>query len=121
MSVPATYVVHRDSQQSSEDVCAYLSTVHALINEAAEGRSQAYFGKDLGAPLRPWSAAEKEAEFDPAIALAAFSTPEIAINPLSACHETLRECIAAHPLIEVRCNRTVVGAEKERDGICRPE
>jgi hypothetical protein len=116
VSVPATYVVHRDSQQCSEDVCAYLGTVHALINEAAEGRNQAYFGKDLRAALRPWSAAEKEAEFDPAIALAALSTPEIAINP-SALARTLRECIASHPLIEVRCGRTVVGGEEERDGI----
>src|SRR5262245_15927473 len=69
VSVPATYVVHRDSQRSPEDVCAYLGTVHALINQAAEARNQAYFGKDLRAALRRWSAAEKEAEFDPAIAL----------------------------------------------------
>jgi glycine/D-amino acid oxidase-like deaminating enzyme len=117
VSVPATYVVHRDSQRSSEDVCAYLGTVHALINQTAEGRNQAYFGKDLRAALRPWSAAEKEAEFDPALALAAFSTPEIAINP-QALARTLRECIAAHPLIEVRCSRSVVGAEEESDGIC---
>ena len=85
VSVPATYIVHRDSQHSAEDVCAYLRTVHALINEATEGRKQAYFGKNLCVPLRPWSAAEKEAEFDPDIALAAVSTPEIAINPHSAC------------------------------------
>jgi glycine/D-amino acid oxidase-like deaminating enzyme len=117
VSVPATYVVHRDSQRSPEDVCAYLRTVHALINEAAEGNSQSYFGKDLCAALRPWSPAEKEAEFDPAIALAAFSTPEIAINPI-ALAGTLRECIAAHPLIEVRCSRSIVGAEVESDGIC---
>jgi glycine/D-amino acid oxidase-like deaminating enzyme len=116
VSVPATYVVHRDSQRSSEAVCAYLNTVHALINEAAEGRNQAYFGKDLCAALRPWSTAEKEAEFDPTIALAAFSTPEIAINPV-ALARTLRECIAAHPLIEVHCGTTIVGAEAERDGI----
>jgi glycine/D-amino acid oxidase-like deaminating enzyme len=117
VSVPATYVVHRDSQRSADDVCAYLKTVHALINEAADSRHQAYFGRDLRAPLRPWSAAEKETEFDPAIALAVFSTPEIAINP-SALAQTLRECIAAHPLIEVRCNRTIVGAKEESDGIC---
>src|SRR3974390_738418 len=80
VSVPATYVVHRDSQHSAEDVCAYLRTVHALINEAAEGRNQAYFGRDLSVALRPWSSAEKAAEFDPEIALAAVSTPEIAIN-----------------------------------------
>jgi glycine/D-amino acid oxidase-like deaminating enzyme len=116
VSVPATYVVHRDSQQSCDDVCAYLKTVHALIDEAAEGRNQAYFGKDLRAALRVWSDAEKGEEFDPAIALAAFSTPEIAINPL-ALAQALRECIAAHPLIEVRCRRIVVGAEEERDGI----
>ena len=54
VSAPASYVVHRDSQQSSEDVSAYLRTVHALINEAAEGRTKAYFGKELRAPLRPW-------------------------------------------------------------------
>jgi 2-polyprenyl-6-methoxyphenol hydroxylase-like FAD-dependent oxidoreductase len=50
------------------------------------------------------------------VTVAAFSTPEIAINP-SELAETLRKCIAAHPLIEVRCNRTIVGAEEERDGI----
>jgi hypothetical protein len=30
VSVPTTYVVHRDSQRSSEDVSAYLETVHDL-------------------------------------------------------------------------------------------
>ena len=49
LSLPATYIVHRDSQHSAEDVCAYLKTVHRLINEAADGRKQAYFGKDLSA------------------------------------------------------------------------
>jgi hypothetical protein len=116
VSVPATYVVHRDSQQSSEDVCAYLRIVHLLINEAAESSNGTYFGKDLRAPLRPWSAAEKEAEFDTAIALAAFSTAEIAINPI-ALARILRECIAAHPRIEVRCGRTVVSVGEERDGM----
>lgn len=117
VSVPATYIVHRDSQRSVEDVCAYLRTVHDLINEAANGRKRAYFGKDLHTPLRLWSAAEKAAEFDQEIALAAISTPEIAIYP-AALAQTLRECITAHPLIEVRCGRTVLGAEMERDRIC---
>jgi glycine/D-amino acid oxidase-like deaminating enzyme len=53
VSDPATYVVHRDGQQSSEEIFAYLRTTHALINEAAEGCSRAYFGKNLRAPLRP--------------------------------------------------------------------
>jgi len=116
VSIPATYVVHRDTQHNAEDVCAYLKSVHELVNEAAEGRSQAYFGRDLRAALRFWSAGEKDAEFDPVIALTAVSTPEIAIDPV-ALARIIRECIAAHPLIEVRCNRTVVGAEEERAGI----
>src|SRR5436190_13203958 len=56
VSVPAAYVVHRDTQQSSEDVCAYLRTVHILVKEAAESRNGAYFGKDLRVELLPWSA-----------------------------------------------------------------
>ena len=50
VSAPATYVVHRDSQQSSEDIFAYLRTVHALINEAAEGRNQSLFRKGFTRP-----------------------------------------------------------------------
>ncbi len=116
VSVPAAYIVHRDSQHCTEEVCAYLETVHALINEAAQARKQSYFGRELSVPLRHWSAAERAENFDPEIALAAVATPEIAINPL-ALARTIRECITAHPLIEVRCNRTVVGAEQQRDGI----
>jgi glycine/D-amino acid oxidase-like deaminating enzyme len=116
MSVPANYVVHRDSQRSVDDVSAYLKTVHALVNEAADGRKQAYFGRDLRAALQPWSAAQREAEFDPSIALAVFSTPEIAINP-STFARILRKRIATHPLIEVRCNRTIVRAEEVGNGI----
>ena len=116
VSVPATYVVHRDSQRDSETVVAYLRTVHALVHQAAEGKSNVYFGKELSAPLREWSAAEREAAFDPDIAIAAVSTPEIAINPTSLA-ETVNECILAHPLIEVHTNRTVIGAKQTEDGI----
>jgi len=116
LSVPATYIVHRDSQHSVDDVCAYLKTVHSLISEAAAGRKQAYFGQPLDAPLQPWSAAEKSTEFDPEIALAAVATPEIAINPTPLAR-TLRECIADCPFIEVRCNCTVVRADRESDKI----
>jgi glycine/D-amino acid oxidase-like deaminating enzyme len=117
LSVPATYIVHRDSQHSAEDVCAYLGAVHRLINEATDGREQAYFGRNLSAPIRHWSAAEKAREFDPESTLAAVSTPEVAINPI-ALAQILREYIAAHPLIEVRCGRTVLGAEMGRDRVC---
>jgi hypothetical protein len=116
LSVPATYIVHRDSQKNTEEVCAYLKTVHALINEAAQGRKQDYFARDLSAPLQFWSAAKKDAEFDPQIAMAAVSSPEVAINP-QALAQLIRERIAVHPMIEIRCNRTIVGAENQRNGL----
>jgi glycine/D-amino acid oxidase-like deaminating enzyme len=117
VSAPATYIVHRDSQLSAEAVCGYLRTVHALINEAAIGRQRAYFGQDLQSPLRQWSATEKAREFHGDLALAALSTPEIAINPVALALR-LRECISAHPLIEVRCRRTVANIEIKPDRTC---
>lgn len=116
VSVPATYVVHRDTQDTSAGICAYLKTVHSLIIEAARGKKASYFGRDLCEPLRPWSAAEIEAQFDPTIARAAVVTPEIAINPL-ALARIVEECIKGHPHIEVRCGHEVVGAQKERNAI----
>jgi hypothetical protein len=116
VSAPATYVVHADSQASPRDVSSYLKTVHALIDEAASSMKQAYFGRDLSAALRPWSLAEIEAQFDPTIVKAAISTPEIAINP-TALARSVRDAIAAHPLIETRCGATVAGLEQDRNGV----
>jgi glycine/D-amino acid oxidase-like deaminating enzyme len=115
-SVPAIYVVHRDSQHNVEEVCSYLETVHSLVREATEGKNGTYFGKDLRAPLRTLSASEKENEFNPDVALAAVSTPEVAINP-TALAAAMRKCIDEHPKIEVRCNCNVVGAKKEDTGV----
>ena len=117
VSVPATYIVHRDSQLSAEAVAAYLKTVHELITEAAKDKNRVYFGQDLQSPLREWSAAEKATAFNPELALAALSTPEIAINPIALAHK-LRECIAARPLIEVHCGRTVIDVKLDRLRIC---
>jgi len=116
VSVPATYLVHRDSQQNAENICAYLNTVHGLVNEAAEGKTRVYFGKELTAPLKTLSPAERDTEFNSTIVLSAVSTPEIAINPISLA-KTINARITADPLIEVRCNHTVIGAKRERGKI----
>src|SRR5450755_2807293 len=59
VSRPAAYVVHRDSQRTPEQVSQYLSTVHSLIREASEGKSDAYFGRDLSDEPRMWSVAQR--------------------------------------------------------------
>jgi hypothetical protein len=110
VSQPAAYVVHRESQRSAEQVSKYLATVHRMIVEAAEGRPNAYFGRDLSQKPRPWSVAEREAEFDCSVALAAFDTPEVAINPV-ALAQALRERIHSDRRIEVRLAHQVLSVE----------
>ena len=112
LSDPAVYLVHRDSQRTPEEVEAYLGEVHALVEQAAQGRTDDYFGQELLRPPRRWDNAAREAEFSPAHALAAFDTPEVAINPV-ALAAAIREAIAAEPAIEVRLGRTVTAVEED--------
>src|SRR5262245_59524648 len=106
VSEPATYVVHRDSQVDTDSSIAYLNTVHALVQEAAAAsRGNGYFGFDLQERLRCWSGREIELKFEPAVAVAAVSTQEVAINPVAVA-QTVREAIDAQPRIEVCCNQT---------------
>ncbi|MFH1345654.1 MAG: FAD-binding oxidoreductase [Pseudomonadota bacterium] len=115
VSRPAAYVVHRDSQRTPEQVSTYLSTVHSLIREASAGRSDAYFGRDLSCEPRMWSAAERQAQFDPDVALAAFDTPEVAIDPV-ALAAAVRDRIHADPRIDVRLGHEVLSVE-DGDGL----
>ena len=110
VSQPAAYAVHADTQRNVDQVSEYLATVHGLIVEAADGRPDAYFGRDLTNRPREWSLAEREAEFDREIVTAAFDSPEVAINPV-ALADALRERIHADLHIEVRLAHTVVSVE----------
>jgi glycine/D-amino acid oxidase-like deaminating enzyme len=111
VSRPAAYVVHRDSQRSPDQVSQYLASVHALIREASAARPDAYFGRNLAEAPRLWSAAQREAEFDPQIALAAFETPELAIDPVVLA-EAVRERIDADRRIDVRLRHEVISVDE---------
>jgi glycine/D-amino acid oxidase-like deaminating enzyme len=110
VSRPAAYVVHKDSQRTTEQVSRYLATVHELMREASQSRTRAYFGRDLSDQPRMWSAAEREAQFDPEVALAAFDTPEVAIDPVSLAAE-VRGRIEADRRIEIRLKHEVLSVE----------
>jgi glycine/D-amino acid oxidase-like deaminating enzyme len=110
VSRPAAYVVHRDSQRTPDQVSDYLATVHSMIVEASDGRSRQYFGRDLLQRPRSWSAAERETEFDNNIALAAFDTPEVAINPVVLA-QAVRERIRHDQRIDVRLRHEVLSVE----------
>jgi len=106
LSSPHVYLVHRDSQRSVDYLSGYFDAVHALVEDAAGGAKKDYFGADLHQAPRKWSAAEIGAAFDPATAVAAFDTEELAVDPY-ALARAFRERIAATPAIEVRLRRTV--------------
>lgn len=110
VSQPAAYAVHGDTQRNVDQVSEYLATVHSMIVDAADGRPNAYFGKDIGQSPRPWSRAERDAEFDCDIVVAAFESPEVAINPV-ALAQALRERVHADRHIEVRLAHTVLSVE----------
>jgi glycine/D-amino acid oxidase-like deaminating enzyme len=108
-SEPASYVVHRDAQHSAAEIGSYLRRVHEMIAELPGARDGSYFGADLAAPPRRWSAAELDADFNAEIALDAFDTGEVAIDPVQVA-SALRARIADDPRIEVRLNCIVTGA-----------
>jgi glycine/D-amino acid oxidase-like deaminating enzyme len=113
-SVPAAYVVHRDSQHDVAAVAGYLGAVHDLVGEAAAVPGAAYLGGDVDAPLRRWRAGEVSEVFDPAHAVAVFDSPEVAVDPL-ALAARLHERIAAEPLIEVRTRHRVDEVKRDAD------
>jgi glycine/D-amino acid oxidase-like deaminating enzyme len=106
LSAPTTYVVHRDSQRPVDELAAYLGAVHALVREATGGRKDAYFGVELRPEVRRWSAAERDQLFDASLAIAAFDTPEVAIDPLVLAG-AVRERVMSTPAIETRLGTTV--------------
>lgn len=106
-SMPAAYVIHRDAQQPPEQIGHYFNTVHEMLAEMAGTGPSTYFGMDLNKHLHRWSPAERKAAFNTDLALEAYQTPEVAINPLQLA-EGLRECISNHPRIELRLGCEIV-------------
>jgi hypothetical protein len=110
VSQPASYVVHRDSQRDPETVGRYLDEVHRMILEASRDDGANYFGRDLSRPPRRWSEAERAAAFDPGVAVEAFDSEEVAVNPVWLA-DALRERIRTDAAIETRPGHEVLAVE----------
>ena len=115
-SMPAAYAVHRGSQHDAAEVRGYFAQVHRLIVAACAGRRNAYFGRDLAVPPREWPDEERAAAFDPSRAVAAFDTPEIAIDPVELARHMSR-AVAGHPRIELSLGHEVLAASVEARGV----
>ena len=115
-SMPASYVIHRDAQRSPEEIAGYFAQVYTAIADRISGRRSRYFDMDLRAHPRRWSAVEREAAFNPEIAVDVYETAEVAINPVAVA-EALRQAISLHPRIETRLGCQVTGAVEELCGV----
>lgn len=98
-SRPFHYLVHRDSQVSPDALQSTYSAITALI-AAQTGSSPSMFGGDPRVPVRRLTAAESERHYDPETVVAAFATPEIAIDP-EALAALLRPRVLTDPGITV--------------------
>lgn len=115
-SMPASYVIHRDAQRPPEEIAGYFEQVHQVITDQISGCPTRYFGMDLTARPRRWSAAEREAAFNAELAVDVYETAEVAINPVAIAEE-LRHAISLHPRIELRLGCQVTGAVEELSGV----
>lgn len=115
-SSPAAYIVHCDSQRKPEDVAAYIAQAHEIILQTANGGACEYFGHNMSEPPRRWTRSERECEFDGDVAVDAYDTCEVAINPVAMAAE-LRKCVACHPRIDVHLNCEIKAAEDEGNSV----
>lgn len=114
ISKPAVYVVHRHSQKSADEVQAYICAVHSLIQEAAANLNGAYFGVDLQQMIHSWSSSELDRELNPEEICGAFTSPEVAIDPV-ALARLIRSRIEQTPSIDLRLEHTVTSVEQDTD------
>jgi hypothetical protein len=114
VSDPAVYVVHRESLRPADEVGEYFFAVHSLVQDAAARSNGAYFGIDLASPVRRWSAGELEREIDADEIRGAFTSPEVAIDPVMIAR-LIRNRIEQTPTVEVRLEHTIVSVEGNRN------
>jgi hypothetical protein len=116
VSTPFHYVVHKDSMLSVSDVEDHFRRSHAIAVEHGRGAKPDYFGSDYRVPPARMSEAEVDARFDRQTVQAAFTSPEIAVDP-EALAALVRARLSAEP--EIRCvlQTHVHGVEPGADGV----
>jgi hypothetical protein len=116
VSSPFLYGVHEASQKTVDEIAGHLSAVDALIAEGRETSGGSYFGVDLTATVSRLDDSEVGAHFNQATIVAAFRTPEIAIEP-EALARLVRQRVRQDPKIEVRTLSVVTGVENGASGL----
>ena len=105
VSRPFYYAVHRDSLLGADDVEGHLRACNAIAREMSNGNAIDYFGADYRkAPVRLKSRGDL---FDDAAIVAAFVTPEVAIDA-AVLAGLVRDRLTAEPKIDCIVNANVL-------------
>jgi len=110
VSTPFHYVVHKDSLLSVTDVEDHFRRSHAFAVERGGSAEPDYFGSDYRVPPARMSDAEVDARFDRRSVQAAFTSPEIAIDP-EGLAALVRARLLAEPKIRCVLETRILGVE----------
>lgn len=116
LSAPFDYLLHRDSQKSVDEFARHLAAVHTELRDASRNRESDYFDRELFQP-QAYARAELENAYDTTQVLAAFRTPEIAVDPLKLA-DALRSRVRAEPNIELRLGQNVTAVYDAESKFC---
>lgn len=105
------YLVHRDSLLSPDELAITYGRIVDLNREAAQGSEASYFGLDAARSLPRLSRGRQQAEYG-ADVLAAFDTPEIAVDT-EVVGAALARRVAADPRIVLHLGAEVLSATRE--------
>lgn len=105
VSSPFSYAVHRESQLGADEVEAHLIASNAIAREIGNGGPRDYFGSDYR--RTPVRLRRVDDLYDPAAIVAAFATPEIAIDA-AVLADFVRERLAEESNIRAIVNANVV-------------
>jgi hypothetical protein len=114
VSSPFKYVVHRDSTMPVQAVERHFAQVQTEMIRIDAGRHR-YFGHDPIDAVRRLPAAEQAALFGYPV-LAAYDTPEIAVN-MAELAARLRKRVASDPAIELQLGFEVETARDVEGGV----
>lgn len=105
------YIVHADSLLSVSDIERHFQATHGLLLEESQDVPLDYLGSDYRVPPSRMAEAEWTALFDRRKVLAAFRTPEIAIDA-GALAVKIRARLSEDPRIQCRLQTIVHGADR---------
>jgi glycine/D-amino acid oxidase-like deaminating enzyme len=110
-STPFSYALHRDSLIDADTLERHLARCARFVHDIRDGQPADYFGSECRERPRRLTGSQIERAYDPERITAAFSTPEVSIDPEALARE-VRARLSAEAAITCRFGATVTGVDR---------